>query len=348
MPSSFATIYELLDQVRERPAMYCGENSLSHLQAFLQGLSFANLSPGEPDFWSFSKWVTVIVPGIGAANPWGWLENRLGRDAAVERFFELLDRYRECRDVTLQRHDGPFVAGFKTSESPDFEPRTPKVPVALAIHQYEPTEIYFLREHYADGSSEDEWPLPSFERVREQARSKWAAEDAGWNVAGDVRATTMPDLGDDRWAQLTSGYRRAFDVRPLLRRVLAGDDSSAWQELWEELYHQGDIGTASLAVVPHLVRVHAANELADWNTYAFVGAVELVRGVDLNPDVPAWLDEAYRQAWQDIVPLALQDLEKSREPSLVTSALGVIALARGSRLRAKVLLTFTDDELEDR
>ena len=157
----------------------------------------------------------------------------------------------------------------------------------------------------------------------------------------------MLELSDDRWGELTGGYRLPYDPRPALKRLAAGEHPDAWSELWEELYHQDDIGTASLAVVPQLVRLHAARRVPEWNTYAFVGSVELVRGVDLNPDVPAWLDDAYQQAWQDIVPLALDDLAASRDDQLVSSALGVVALARGARRAGQLLLTFTVEELDE-
>ena len=42
-------------------------------------------------------------------------------------------------------------------------------------------------------------------------------------------------------------------------------------------------GPASYAAVPHLLRVHRARNLADWNTYGIVGAIEQAGAVERNP-----------------------------------------------------------------
>jgi hypothetical protein len=71
-------------------------------------------------------------------------------------------------------------------------------------------------------------------------------------------------LANDVWARLLSGYRVPYDpLRNLARRE---DVAAAWNELWNELHHQGNIGEASFAALPHLVRIHEARGLADWNT----------------------------------------------------------------------------------
>lgn len=60
------------------------------------------------------------------------------------------------------------------------------------------------------------------------------------------------DFDDIGWAGLLGGYRVPYDPRNALRRLEGGDAEAAWQELWAELYHQGDVGEASYAAVPHL------------------------------------------------------------------------------------------------
>ena len=47
------------------------------------------------------------------------------------------------------------------------------------------------------------------------------------------------------------------------------------------------------------------------------------------------------------LPLALRDLEQSTDPVLVQSALGLIAMARGLKRTAEILLDFTEGELEE-
>jgi len=106
----------------------------------------------------------------------------------------------------------------------------------------------------------------------------------------------MLSLDDERWSSLNGGYRVPFDPRPLLRNLEAGNDVQAvWDELWQGLHHQGDVGEASYAAVPHLVRIHRQRGVVDWNTYAIVATIELARGIGTNPDVPAWLRQGTRR-----------------------------------------------------
>jgi hypothetical protein len=158
----------------------------------------------------------------------------------------------------------------------------------------------------------------------------------------------MLELSDPRWSELLGGRRTRFDPRPALGRLESGQTvDQAWDELWDGLYHQDDVDTAAYAAVPHVVMIHRRRDVPDWNTYALLGAIELGRDARQNPAIPDWLASGYHQAWRDIIELALRDLERSADPLLVRSALGVIALARGLRRAAEILLQFTDDELDE-
>jgi hypothetical protein len=89
----------------------------------------------------------------------------------------------------------------------------------------------------------------------------------------------MITLEDARWSNLTGGYRTPLDPRPLLKRLETDSDTTeVWQELWDELHHQGDIGEASFAAVPFLVRNYRKRGVLHWNTYAIVAIIELARG----------------------------------------------------------------------
>lgn len=156
----------------------------------------------------------------------------------------------------------------------------------------------------------------------------------------------MLDLTDARWGELQGGYRVPYDPRSALVKLERGHAvADAWDELWQQLHHQGDVGTAAYAAVPHLLRVHGIRGATDWNTFALVGCIEQLRGVGRNPVLPHWLRDGYEKAWRDIVPVALGDLARSSDPELVRAAIGCIAIARGLRRIGEVLLDFTDDEL---
>lgn len=153
----------------------------------------------------------------------------------------------------------------------------------------------------------------------------------------------MLHLSDPRWRGLSGAFRVAYDPRPALLRLEQGDDvAEAWGELWADLLHEGDVGTASYAAVPHLVRVHAQRDVAEWNTFALAGRIELRRGVDDNPELPDWLVAGYTRAWAALPELALRDLQRCTEERLSRAAMGVLAIARGLSATGAILLERTE------
>jgi hypothetical protein len=85
---------------------------------------------------------------------------------------------------------------------------------------------------------------------------------------------------------LESGYREKYNPWPVLDK-LQTDRQMAMAELWENLYHQGDVGSASYASVPKLVE---AGELI------LVAAIEVARHSGSNPPIPQQLDQEYTGA----------------------------------------------------
>jgi hypothetical protein len=155
------------------------------------------------------------------------------------------------------------------------------------------------------------------------------------------------DFDDPRWSALTGGYRLAYDPRAALRALETGEATRvAWEGLWENLHHQGDVGEASYAAVPHLVRIYAARPTGDWNTYALAATIEDVRGQPDNPPLPGWLEKDYDHAWRRLFDLAIADLPNATDPDLVRSLVAVIAHAKKLPVMAKLAL-FEEAELEE-
>ncbi len=135
---------------------------------------------------------------------------------------------------------------------------------------------------------------------------------------------------DDRWPDLEGGYRQPIDLRPLLAELeTAVDPRPTWEELWHELYHQGDVGSGSYAAVPHLVRIHRARGRVDWNTYALVATIELARGSKANPKVPRWAKSAYEAALLELARIGRNELPRATDPEAVRSILALLAIAHG-------------------
>jgi hypothetical protein len=158
----------------------------------------------------------------------------------------------------------------------------------------------------------------------------------------------MLSFDDERWNHLTGGYKTPFDPRPALRRLENQDDTlAAWEELWEELHHQGDVGDASYAAVPELVRIHRAESAADWNLYGMVAIIELARTESQNPEVPNWLCDDYFRSIQELADIGAKEILRADELETIRAILGVIAISKGLRTHAKFLVEYSEDELLD-
>jgi len=145
----------------------------------------------------------------------------------------------------------------------------------------------------------------------------------------------MLSFDDSRWTQLKGGYRMPFDPRPALAQLEAGSDvDDAWRILWEELHHQGDVGEASYAAVPHLVRIHQQRGVVDWNTYGIVAIIELARDDAGNPPMPKWLEEDYSQALRSLAAIGTTEILRTNDVEIVQAILGVIALTKGLRTQS--------------
>jgi hypothetical protein len=67
----------------------------------------------------------------------------------------------------------------------------------------------------------------------------------------------MLNLDDDRWDELSGGYSN--EVPP---SSFPCDREATWHDMWDDLRHQGDVGEAWYAAVPHLVRIYLGGALA--------------------------------------------------------------------------------------
>ncbi|MDB5035447.1 MAG: hypothetical protein JWQ98_2688 [Chlorobi bacterium] len=153
----------------------------------------------------------------------------------------------------------------------------------------------------------------------------------------------MLNFDDIRWENLKGAYRMPIDLRPLLRKLAA--DEAAWDELWQELYHQGNVGEAAFIALPHLVRIRREQRRSDWHTFAIAATIELARGVNGNPDVPAWARESYDEGLRDLAHMGLAELSNTPDQEHVRSILALLAIVYGARTYGRMLVEFTEDEI---
>lgn len=158
----------------------------------------------------------------------------------------------------------------------------------------------------------------------------------------------MISLEDARWLKMTGGYKAPLDPRPLLKRLDTDRDTAeVWQELWDELHHQGDVGEASFAAVPFIVETYQRRAGLAWNAYAIVAIIELARKEGNNPDVPQWISDDYFQAIGKLAEIGTTEVLNAETEEDVRAILSIIAINKGLRIHGKFLVNYSEDELID-
>ncbi len=154
----------------------------------------------------------------------------------------------------------------------------------------------------------------------------------------------MLSLEDKKWRELHGGYRAPYDASVALRSMQDGVE--VWDELWNELHHQGDVDIASYAAVPQLVRIASSRPWRDWNFYGLVATIEVARHRKGNPPVPEWLKADYDSAWTQACTLALADVDSRNGSATTCATLAVLALAKGELKLGALLSGLDESELD--
>lgn len=121
-------IYELIETIKVRTALYTGEHKLSNIDSFITGYLFAieneeRYSEFESDFRGFNDWVAAKLGFRGSTAGWQnmilaiemglspkefrW-ENYAANAteehhrASVAKFFEFIDEYRETNQIAQE------------------------------------------------------------------------------------------------------------------------------------------------------------------------------------------------------------------------------------------------------
>lgn len=139
-----------------------------------------------------------------------------------------------------------------------------------------------------------------------------------------------------------------FDPRPLTRQLEASpEDDQLWSRLIEELYHQGDVDTASYATIPLLVHMFTAKEVYPWQLFALIGWIESARTKEHNPQLPDWLRASYSDAIEALSLASLKVIKGNVSDSQVQGMLCVLALWKGFPVYADALISFSEEEFKE-
>ncbi|MEJ9076845.1 hypothetical protein WKY82_00345 [Gordonia malaquae] len=145
------------------------------------------------------------------------------------------------------------------------------------------------------------------------------------------------DRMDDEVARVYDAYGRSVDPAEIVNWVRR-DDRSAWAWIWENLLHQGTVGSAAYAVAIELINLYAVRPRR-WEIYSFVCHLELWRSPE--ETVPLRWSSVFNR----VAAFALEDYPSATDDSLmIEPILGVLALDRGLTTVGWFCAEMTDDE----
>ena len=151
---------------------------------------------------------------------------------------------------------------------------------------------------------------------------------------------------DNRWLELSGGYGTPYDPRGAILKLTQGDARAAWEELWQELHHQGDVGEVSYAAISKIVDVHEARGTSDWNIYALAATVEEARKNPANPALPGWLASDYEATWHKLQVMALAELAAATTNELIDSIIAVLAFGKNRTALGRMAMLAEDERME--
>jgi hypothetical protein len=157
----------------------------------------------------------------------------------------------------------------------------------------------------------------------------------------------MLNFDDPRWQELCGGYRVPYDPRPLLVQLEHDPSAKNWGLLTEELFHQGDVGEASYAAVPQVVRIALKHSPLHVEALTLVVLIEVARRSAGNPPIPEWLKTEYEGAIEQFARETLIRFEQLENADLVRGALGVLAVWKGQTGCARAAAFHSEEELEE-
>ncbi len=159
------------------------------------------------------------------------------------------------------------------------------------------------------------------------------------------------ELTDKIWQELEGGYKTPYDVSIPLSRLEETNEPETikkiWEELWNELHHQGGVGLASYLAVPQLARIGIKKGLFDWNLLGICNVIEQQRHLGNNPSLPVEFQDYYNKGLLDLKEFVIKNLNNDLDKTTLTMSLSTIATCDGRIKLGKAIMEMEDDDLLD-
>lgn len=140
-------------------------------------------------------------------------------------------------------------------------------------------------------------------------------------------------------------YGQIFDPSEWFTAARQRGGSPDWPQLFELLYHQGDINTASFAAVPYITGI-VIEQGGSWQPYALVASIEEARQLGKGPEIPRELEAAYYEAIKSLVHESLKAFDDTSDRLLIKSFIAMLSLAKGQTATATFALLDEEEQAE--
>ena len=157
------------------------------------------------------------------------------------------------------------------------------------------------------------------------------------------------ELTDKIWKEIEGGYRTLYDPSTSLKLLeIATDQKSInriWEELWNELHHQGDVGLASYLALPQLVKICKSRDIYDWNLLGICCVIEQQRNVGSNPKLPKEFSEYYFNGIFELKKFVITKLNTNLDDSTYSLSLAALATCKQQIKLGKAIMELEDKDI---
>lgn len=159
------------------------------------------------------------------------------------------------------------------------------------------------------------------------------------------------ELEDRTWGLLNGGYKIPYDASKPLRKlkgvISQKERQEVFNELWENLHHQGNVGLASYMALPHLIAICIENKSLDWNFIGLCVAIENCRVSGENPELPIQYDDVYFGSLTKFEKYLLVNLKNINDRTAFRLALALLATVNGQPRLGKAIEMLDEDAMDD-
>src|SRR5207244_1636386 len=127
----------------------------------------------------------------------------------------------------------------------------------------------------------------------------------------------------------------------------AEESQIIFDELWDNLHHQGEVGLASYLAVTALIEICMDKKSFDWNFIGLIITIENARIRGKNPELPLEFDDLYFGSIVKFEDYLHSNFKSITDSSALRMALALFATANGQPELGHAIQVLNEDLLTE-